>query len=146
MPLGLVKPGSLIDPSLTCCKTCFHSSPSTSCATKSFVRRHCASSFDHWYTKIYQVGNFWDDNWETWTGKSRRQLVQKCQSAKITVFAASRSILEETKGNRTETDEPEAKRHCGSSMGIEQPMIPLEREAQIAKEIKANFMGQCSWN
>lgn len=65
-----------------------------------------------------QVGNFWDDKWETWTGKSRRQLIQKCSPARmlITVFAASSNQnvnLEEPKNNRTLIDEPEAKRHCG---------------------------------
>ena len=39
-----------------------------------------------------RTGNFWDDNWETWTGKSRRSLIQSCPPARmlITLFGAHR--------------------------------------------------------
>ena len=63
-----------------------------------------------------QTGNFWDDNWETWTGRSRRSLIQSCPPARmlITLFGAHRihqppiSPTDDSK----QFEEPEAKRHC----------------------------------
>ena len=64
-----------------------------------------------------QPGNFWDDDWEKWIGKSRRQLIRNCHPARllITVFANSDKVLPDPSSNSPlvrDLDEPEAKRHC----------------------------------
>ena len=78
----------------------------------------------------HQNGNFWDDTWETWVGKSRRKLIEKCSPARllITVFASQKMIPrtenEPSPSNKDNGSEPSAKRHCVShDDNIENPKI-----------------------
>ena len=65
-------------------------------------------------------GNFWSDSWESWIGKSRRQLILKCNPARLLITAFAKAVNNESSSsdasrtpNREVDLEPVAKRHCG---------------------------------
>ena len=67
----------------------------------------------------HKEGNFWSDSWESWIGKSRRQLILKCSPARLLITAFAKATTNETSTdnhrnpNREGDHEPMAKRHCG---------------------------------
>ena len=85
----------------------------------------------------HKEGNFWSDSWESWIGKSRRQLILKCSPARLLITAFAKTVTNETSTedsrnpNREGDHEPMAKRHCGLNP---KPSDPESRYASSDKQ------------